>query len=373
MTSTESSSRTQDAITLLQRMVAIPSVSGDEAAVRELLVSYMRQHGLAVEVIGRNIVAKLEFGPGPRLMLNSHIDTVPANAGYTRNPLDAAIEDGKLYGLGSNDAGAAVVSMIHALLDVRAAHEAGRALSGSLWLSLVVEEEVSGKHGIEDLLKQIPMPDSAIVGEPTGLEICIAQKGLMIFNCETTGQACHAANAWRLPHRNAILEAIEDIQRIGNLRFKEQDTFLGPTTLNVTVLKAGAATNSIPDRALWNIDCRVNPAQTLDEVFDRVQAELKSTVSPRSLRLHPMRTSPDTAIVRAAQRARPQATCYGSDTMSDAVFFRSVPTIKCGPGVTERSHCADECVDLDWIGQGIAFYREAALNWFQLMAAKDAG
>lgn len=350
---------------LLTAMIRTPSVSGAESDVAALIASAMGELGLPYRFVGRNLLVEIKRGAGPTLMFNSHMDTVPANPGYTRDPMAPSIEDGRLYGLGSNDAGGCVVSMICAAAQVAARDD----WQGTLQVSIVVEEEVTGINGAEALMREIPMPDAAIVGEPTALDICIAQKGLVIFDCVNTGLACHAANAWRVEHKNALLEAAADVLKVPNISFEKRDEFLGPTTLNVTVLKSGVATNSIPDQATWSVDARVNPAQTLQEVYDTLQEAVDAAVKPRrALRLHPMRTPNDASIVRAAHETRPEATIYGSDTMSDMVFFRSTEAIKCGPGHTEMSHKPDEYLDLSWLPRSIDFYRDTALRWFALRA-----
>ena len=356
-----------NAIDLLSRMIETPSVSGKEDAVRDLITNHLDDLELSWRMVGKNILIEVSRGSGPTLMLNSHMDTVPANPGYTRDPHKSEIEDGKLYGLGSNDAGASVTCMIHAAAELAKRDD----WQGTLQVSIVVEEEATGRNGAEQLVKDIPLPDACVVGEPTKLEVCVAQKGLIVVNCENRGLACHAANAWRLEHKNALLEALEDVRRVEAMAFTERDEALGPTTLNVTVLRGGVATNTIPDKCTWNIDVRVNPAQTLEGVAERLTKELSAEVKPRSLRLHPMRTDPGERVVRAALAARSESSTFGSDTMSDAVFFREVPTIKCGPGMTEMSHRPDEFVEVKWIREGVPFYRDLAVNYFRLAATES--
>ncbi|MCA8938908.1 MAG: M20/M25/M40 family metallo-hydrolase, partial [Planctomycetes bacterium] len=334
----------RQATEMLARIIATPSKTGDEAAVVDLIVDELAKLGLKAERHERNLVVTLTKGEGPTLYLNTHMDTVPAAAGYTRDPFAPDIEDGKLYGLGSNDAGAALVSMALATHQLAQRED----WQGTLKLLYVVEEEVSGRNGAEKLVAEIGLGDAAIVGEPTALNICIAQKGLIVMDAVNRGLSCHAANAYRVEHKNAILEALEDANAVHALTFAESDTYLGPTTLNVTKIKGGTATNSIPDLCEWAIDARINPAQTLEGVLEAVRQATKAEVNPRSLRLHPLRTDPSQAVVRAAQAARPASELFGSDTMSDAVFFRAGPVIKCGPGITEMSHKPDEYVELRW-------------------------
>jgi len=348
------------AITRLQEMIATPSPSRHEAAVVDLVESHLLALKLPTQRIGRNLLATVERGDGPTLMLCSHLDTVPPNPGYTRDPHAADLSEGKLYGLGSNDAGASVVSMTSALAELAERDD----WQGSVQLALVIEEEISGREGAEFLLAETGLPDSAIIGEPTGLEVCIAQKGLMVLDCICRGVACHAANAYRLKHRNAILDAAADFNRVSALSFNERDESLGPTTINVTTLHGGSAPNSIPDECRFTLDVRANPAQGLEGVLDIVKQSLQAEVRPRSVRLHPMKTDPDALIVKAALKARPEARTFGSDTLSDMVFLRGCPVIKCGPGISEMSHVPDEWVETRWIEPGIAFYRDTALAFF---------
>ncbi|MCK6440817.1 MAG: M20/M25/M40 family metallo-hydrolase, partial [Planctomycetes bacterium] len=233
-----------DPVSLLQKIVATPGTSRDEGKRADLLMGELGALGLQPVKQGRNIVCRIERGKGPTLMLNTHIDTVPPAMGYTRDPYNAEVKDGKIYGLGSNDAGGCIVSMTAATLALKERKD----WSGTLLLALTVEEEVNGADGMEALLKEIPLPDAAMVGEPTGLNVCIAQKGLVVMDCTNTGQSCHAANAWRVPHKNAILEAMGDIPKVYQIAFKDRDDFLGPTTLNVTVIQGGTVHNSIPDK-----------------------------------------------------------------------------------------------------------------------------
>ena len=375
------------ALDLLRRIIRTPSPTRNEAKVRELLHDELQALGLKPRLVGANLLCEISRGgrqraeasgrtPAPMyaragggqcLMFNTHMDTVPAARGYTRDPFGAEIDDGKVWGLGSNDAGGSIVSMIAAMIELQQRND----WQGTLQLALVVEEEVNGPNGTDALLKEIGMPDAAVVGEPTALNICVAQKGMLIIDCVNTGVSCHAANAWRVEHRNAILEALPDIRTVSELKMREQDPFLGPTTFNVTTIAGGTATNSIPDRCEWAVDVRVNPAHSLQDALRAVQGAIKAEVKARSIRLHPFKTAPEEVIVQAAISARPAAKVFGSDTMSDAVFLRSIPVIKAGPGITEMSHKPDEYLETRWIEQGISFYRETALRYFAMTSGRE--
>ncbi len=345
------------ALALLTKLAAIPRVSRHEAEAVAFLERELFDLGLAPRRVGRNLLCTLTRGRGPRLMLNSHIDTVPPAHGYTRDPHAPAVESGCLYGLGVNDAGASVAAMSLAAWEL----SQRRDWQGSLELALVVEEEVNGKEGSEFLLAELGMPDAAIVGEPTALDVCVAQKGLVVLDCVNTGEACHVAHAHRLAHQNAILAAARDMEALASVRFAASDPALGPTTLQVTQIAGGVAHNTIPDRCAWVVDARVNPAQGLDEIAAAVQARVQAQVTPRSLRLQPVHTDAQSPLVQATLRARPAAKVIGSDTMSDMVFFRGVPVIKCGPGSTDLSHRPNEYVEVRWIQEAITTYVRTAV------------
>lgn len=354
------SSSGTDPISWLSKLISTPSISRREEAAVPVLIDWMRAVGLQPEMVGRNVVSRIKRGNGPRLTLCTHFDTVPPAAGYTRDPLGAVVEGGKLFGLGSNDAGASIAAMITAAGRMAARDD----WQGVLEVALVVEEEVNGADGAEFFVRECGLPDAAIIGEPTALNVCIAQKGLIVMDCSNVGETCHAANAWRLPHKNAILEAVADIPTVYEITFEKRDEYLGPTTLNVTVIQGGTVHNSIPDLCGWKIDARVNPAQSLEEVVSAVQAKIRAKVEPRSVRLRAISTSEDAAVVRAALKARPESKTFGSDTMSDMVFFRGCDVIKCGPGATEMSHKPDEFVETRWIAEGAEFYTRAATEYF---------
>ncbi len=359
MTQPNLTPETARAIEWLSRLISTPSISRREADATPVLRDWASDLGLTSEMVGDNVLVRLTRGTGPRLVLCTHYDTVPPAAGYTRDPFTPSVEGGRLFGLGSNDAGASLASMLGAAAAIAKRDD----WAGTLDVALVVQEEVNGADGAELFVRETGLPDAAIIGEPTALNVCIAQKGLVVLDCLNSGQTCHSANAWRLPHKNAILEAVADIPKVYGVSFDKRDEYLGPTTLHVTVIQGGTVHNSIPDRCEWKVDCRVNPAQSLEEVVKAVRAAVNATVTPRSVRLRATSTPESAAIVQSALRARPQSKTFGSDTMSDMVFFNGCPAIKCGPGMTEMSHQPDEYIEIDWIREGINFYREAALKY----------
>jgi acetylornithine deacetylase len=336
-----------NAVSLLRELVRIPSESGREDAVAARLAQAMRELGLSPEVRGRNVTATLGSG-GPLLLLNSHIDTVPAGEGWTREPFGAALEDGRIYGRGTNDAKGCVAAM---LLGACRAFEAPPA-RGRVMLAFTCEEEVLGQ-GLEKLLPELPRPDAAVVGEPTGLAPAVAQKGLLLLEVTASGRAAHAA--WG-GGQNAVLAAARDALALSELSFEREHSVLGKTSLNVTQISGGARHNVIPDLCKLVVDVRTTPAEPAEEIVARVKKTVSGAVSVRSSRLGSVETDPSHPIVRAALAANPGARPYGSPTLSDWVFLKGVPTVKAGPGDSRRSHTPDEYLEVEELERGVEFY-----------------
>ena len=338
-----------DAVALLKTLIATPSPSREEAATADLLVGFMRRCGIAdVRRSGNNVWARNRwFDPAkPTILLNSHHDTVPPNAGYTRSPFEPVEEDGKLYGLGSNDAGASLVSLL-ALF--RYFYEE-RDMRSNLCIALTAEEEVSGRNGMESLVPQLGEIDFALVGEPTEMQMAIAERGLVVLDCHVTGRAGHAA---RNEGDNAIYKALPDIEWFRTYRFPKESDLLGPVKMTVTVIQAGDRHNVVPDRCTFTVDVRVNDRYTNAEVVEEISRRVSCEVVPRSLRLMSSSIPEDHPVVLAGKALG--RTCYGSPTMSDQAFLR-VPSLKMGVGHSSRSHIADEYVYLHEIKEGIALY-----------------
>jgi len=337
---------------LHRRIVAMPSVSGEEAAVTALLEEWLGERGATVERVGDSLLALA--GDGPLCLLDTHVDTVPPAAGWSRDPHDVAVEDGKVVGLGANDAKASVAAMCAAFL---AATEA--KLPIAVGLALVAGEETDG-HGTEEVLAELERrgrkPVAAIVGEPTGLDVAVAQKGLLILELQTTGTSCHAAHGERLGARNAIRAIARDLVSIERVDLGEDHPHLGGTTLEPTMIHGGTARNVIPTDASAILDLRTTPKVSHDQLVDRISKAVRGKVHPVSTRLVPRETDEDDPIVRAAVAARPEAKLFGSATMSDMVFMDRISAVKVGPGQTERSHTADEFVLESEILDGARFY-----------------
>lgn len=336
------------AVSLLQQLISIPSFSKEEDKTAGLLVSFFKHHGIEATRKGNNVWAKNKFfDPAkPTILLNSHHDTVKPNPAYTRNPFSADVEDGKLYGLGSNDAGGALVSLIMTFYYFYQQQN----LKYNLVLAATAEEEISGTNGVELIWADLPKIDFAIVGEPTLTDIAIAEKGLMVLDCVTYGKAGHAA---REEGVNAIYAALKDIEWFRTYAFPKVSTALGKVKMSVTVVHAGQAHNQVPAECKFTVDVRVTDAYTLEEILETVKQHVSCEVTPRSLRLRSSGIDEDHALVKAAKSLGKKL--YGSPTTSDQALI-PVPSIKMGPGDSARSHSADEFIFIDELSTGIDSY-----------------
>lgn len=344
-------------IRLLQQLIATPSLSRHEAGTARILQEFFAEHGIATQRVLHNVFAfnRCFDKNKPTLLLNSHHDTVAPNAGYTRPPFEPVVEQGRLYGLGSNDAGGALVALIAAFL-----HFYDHAhLPLNICLAATAEEECSGKNGIEQVLPLLSDVHFAIVGEPTGMQMAVAEKGLMVLDCTATGKAGHAAREEGI---NAIYIALEDIERVRRFEFPKVSPFLGKIKMSVTLIEAGTQHNVVPDRCRFTIDVRVTDSYTPEEVLETVRTLLQSEVVPRSMRLRPSFTPVEHPFVQAGlSLGRP---CYGSPTLSDQALL-PFPSVKIGPGESARSHSADEYIETAEIEAGIALYIEMLERYFK--------
>ncbi len=343
-----------DLSALLRDLVAIPSPSAEEAALGDFVARRLAADGFDVGRVGAGVVA--EAGPegAPVLLLCSHLDTVPAGAGWTADPLRAQWDGDRLVGLGANDAKASVAAMMTAAAAWRAA-----GARGGFRLRLAfntLEETTNG--GMEQLIAQSGLPDAAVIGEPTGLEVVRAQSGLAVLEAEWHGRSCHAAHVGRVAHENALLAAARDLAGFPQcLTLGEPHALCGPSTVAATVLHAGERHNKVPDRALAVLDARLAPNAGADDALAVVRARLPNAhVRVRSARLEPFETPESHPVVRAALAAAGRPAAIGSSTMSDMALLQGVPAVKCGPGRTERSHTPDEFVTRGELEAGFRFY-----------------
>ncbi|PJJ75996.1 acetylornithine deacetylase [Thermoflavifilum aggregans] len=346
-----------DAVALLRQLIATPSFSREEDQTAQLIAQFLQSHRVATNRHLHNIWAvNRYFDPAkPGILLNSHHDTVKPNPAYTRDPFEPAIEDGKLFGLGSNDAGGCLVSLIAAFLHFYDQPD----LPYNLILTATAEEEISGFNGIESILPQLPRFDFAIVGEPTLTQMAVAEKGLLVLDCTAHGKAGHAA---RQEGENAIYKALPDIEWFRTFRFPKVSPMLGQVHMNVTMIQAGQQHNVVPACCHFTVDIRVTDAYTHEEILDIVSKHVQCEVKPRSLLMRSSSIPLDHPVVQAAQRIGKQL--YGSPTTSDQALIPG-PSVKIGPGDSARSHSADEFIYLDEIKEGINTYIRLLEEVFQ--------
>lgn len=336
-----------DAVDLLKAMIQIPSFSRDETAVADMIEKYIGKCGYTASRCGNNVyITPTNYSVDkPNILLNSHIDTVKPVSAWTRNPFEPLEEDGKLYGLGSNDAGASVVCLLHAffLLTQKTQHY-------NLFFLASCEEEVSGKNGIELALKEIPTPTFAIVGEPTNMHPAVAEKGLMVLDCTAHGTSGHAA---RNEGSNAIYLALKDIEWFRTFSFPQTSDMLGSVKMTVTMVNAGTQHNVIPDTCTFVVDVRSNECYSNQQLLEIINKHTKCDVTARSFRLNSSKIALNNPFVeRAIIMGREP---YGSPTLSDQALM-PFPSLKMGPGDSARSHTADEYIKIDEIREAIEYY-----------------
>lgn len=338
---------TEEAVALLSQLISTPSVSRDESAAADIIENYLKAHGCAPERSGNNVWSKsAHFDAGtPAILLNAHIDTVKPVSGWKHDPFTPSLEGDKLYGLGSNDCGGGLMALLQVFLMLR-------EVRPNLIYLASCEEEVSGKQGIESVLPLLPPVDFAIVGEPTGMQPAIAEKGLMVVDAVAKGVSGHAARDEGL---NAIYEAMEDIRRIQQSHLNRQSDLLGPVKMTVTMISAGTQHNVIPDECRFTIDIRSNECYTNEEIFAMLQQHLKSELTARSFRLNSSSISPSHPFVKkCVERGMVP---FGSPTLSDQALM-PFPSLKLGPGESRRSHTADEYICISEIEDAIRSYYE---------------
>ena len=340
---------TDEAVALLRQLIATPSVSRDERLAADTMEQYLADCRLAPQREGNNVwaVASGYDRRRPTLLLNAHIDTVKPVASWTRPPFEPAVEGDRLYGLGSNDCGGGLVSLLMAFRELTGS---GGAATYNLVYLASCEEEVSGKDGFSRVLPLLPKVDVAIVGEPTGLQPAIAEKGLMVVDATARGRSGHAA---RNEGVNAIYEALDDLVWLRDYRFERVSKLLGPTKMTVTVVNSGTQHNVVPDRCDFVIDVRTNELYTNEEVFDLIRRHVRSEVKARSFRLGSSSIAEDHPIIIRCKEMGMQP--FGSPTLSDQALM-PWPSLKLGPGQSARSHAADEYICISEIRQAIECY-----------------
>jgi acetylornithine deacetylase len=378
-----SPSRLPDAevVALHGALVRTASVSGEEEPAIAFAAGFLERHGVAVERIGGSLLAWAGAPPDsgvPLLLFDSHLDTVPLCPGWTRDPFAASVEEGaeggneagerRIFGLGANDAKASAAAMAAATIAFAA--QGVRAVT--LALALVRDEEKKGAGTSEivvELARRGLAPAAVVVGEPTGLDIAIAQKGLLVLELVAKGDAAHAAHAHALGAKNAVTALARDLLALEEhlaLDAGALDPLLGRATVTPTMLSGGTARNVVPAEARAILDCRTVPIEPPEALRARLARVVAGELVMLSDRLRPVATAASAEIVAAALRARPEARLYGSATLSDMTFFGGTPAIKAGPGESARSHRPDEYVTVRELLDGEAFYekllRELAID-----------
>lgn len=344
---TETSIYTSEAITLLQALIGIPSLSREEDTAADFLQNYIEESGIMTGRSGNNIwcISPMFDVNKPTILLNSHIDTVKPVTGWRRQPFTPKIENGKLYGLGSNDAGASLVSLFQVYRHLSATQQ-----SYNLIYLASCEEEVSGKNGIESVLPKLPPITLGIVGEPTEMNPAIAEKGLMVLDLTARGKAGHAA---RNDGENAIYKLMPDIEWFRSFRFSKKSPLLGTVKMSVTQINAGTQHNVIPDICTAVVDIRSNECYSNEELFEEITKHISCEAKARSFRLNSSSIPADHPFVKRAVELGKVP--FGSPTLSDQALMK-FPSVKIGPGKSSRSHTADEYILLNEIEEAIGLY-----------------
>jgi acetylornithine deacetylase len=337
----------EEAINLLKKLIEVPSFSKEENGTAEILREFFKSKSWPYKQKANNLWI---YHPGfnsakPTILLNSHHDTVKPSAGWKKDPHQPLIEEGRLYGLGSNDAGGALVSLI-AVFDLLYEEQLGY----NLVLAATAEEEISGKNGIESILVELGKIDVAIVGEPTAMQMAIAEKGLMVLDVATWGKSGHAA---REEGENAIYKALREIEWFRTYTFDRVSNLLGKVKMSVTQVEAGTQHNVVPDLCHYVVDVRTNELYTNQEILKIVRENVSSDIRPRSTRLNSSGISPSHPLVQRGLEL--QLKTFGSVTLSDQALLKC-PSLKIGPGDSARSHTADEYIELAEIREAIVLY-----------------
>ncbi len=336
------------AITLLKKLIAIPSFSKHEDQTADIIQEYFEQYNISCYRLKNNVWAKNKFFSEnkPTILLNSHHDTVKPNSHYSLDPFNPEVKDGKLYGLGSNDAGGALVSLISCFLYLYERND----LKYNIIIAASAEEEISGQNGIEFVLPELGDIFLGIVGEPTCMQMAVAEKGLLVIDCLAKGKSGHVAHDMG---DNAIYKAIKDITWFQTFDFPRKSIQLGRVKMSVSMINAGIQHNIIPEICNYTVDIRTTDEYSHEEVLEIIKSNVSSEIKPRSMRLSSSKISSEHPVLIAAKELNMEL--FGSSTLSDQALM-SFPTVKIGPGDSTRSHTADEFIYIDEIHSGIELY-----------------
>ena len=337
-----------EAITLLKELIATPSFSKEEDQTASIIGKFLALKQIAATRVGNNVFALNKYydEKKPTILLNSHHDTVKPNPQYSKDPFSPIVENEKLYGLGSKDTGGCLVSLLDTFL-----HFYNKSTAYNLIFAATAEEEISGTGGIEYTLPYLPKIDCAIVGEPTLMQMAVAERGLMVLDCISHGKAGHAA---REEGENSIYKALKDIEWFRNYKLPKISDLLGPSKMSVTVIETeNKAHNMIPSQCKFVVDTRINELYSFEEILEIIKANVDCEVKPRSTRLRSTSIALDHPLVKAGSSLG--RTYYGSPTTSDKALM-PFPSLKMGPGDSARSHTADEYIYTKEIYEGINLY-----------------
>jgi acetylornithine deacetylase len=350
-----------EAIALLKQLISIPSFSMEEGGAADAIANFLTKKGIVPQRQGNNVWAFLNpfDADRPTIWLNSHHDTVKPNTGYTRDPFLAEEHEGKLFGLGSNDAGGPLVALIATFCSFL-----GKDLPFNLLLVASAEEEISGPQGISSLISILPSADLVLVGEPTQLKLAVAEKGLLVLEGTVRGKAGHAAREEGI---NAIYLALNDLEKVKNFQFQKISPFLGPTKVSCTVIHAGEQHNLVPDLCRYVLDIRINELYTHEEVLDELKSVLTADLVPRSMRLRSSNLPEGHLLQQVATSMGLEK--FGSPTLSDQALI-PYPSAKIGPGDSARSHTADEFIFTEEVKDGISTYISILKNYASLYLQK---
>lgn len=336
-----------NAVILLKKLVATPSVSRDETAAADILEDYIISKGLKHQRWGNNILCTdtCHDEKRPTILLNAHIDTVKPVSSWTRNPFEPKTEGDRIYGLGTNDCGGGLMSLLQTFIIMK-----DKPRTYNLLYLASAEEEVSGTNGFSLALPNLPKIDVAIVGEPTGMQPAIAEKGLMVIDGIAHGKSGHAARDEGI---NAIYKVLDDLIWLRDYKFEKVSKLLGPAKMTVTVINAGTQHNVVPDECKFVIDVRTNEHYTNKEVFEFIQNNVNSEVKARSFRLNSSHIDPNHPLIKRCTDMGMEP--FGSPTLSDQALM-PFPSFKLGPGQSSRSHSADEFICISEIEHAIQTY-----------------
>ncbi|MBI3233698.1 MAG: M20 family metallo-hydrolase [Bacteroidetes bacterium] len=337
-----------EVLDLLRKLIQTPSFSKQENATFELIKKYIESKGIPINSKLNNVwcINKYFDTNKPTILLNSHHDTVKPNPAYTNNPFQAYIEDGKLYGLGSNDAGGPLVSLLATFIYFYDREN----LKYNMIFSATAEEEISGNNGIACILNDFPKIDFAVVGEPTAMQMATTEKGLMVLDCKTIGKPGHAA---REEGENAIYKAMSEIEWFKTFEFERVSDILGKIKMSVTLIQAGEQHNIVPAECSYTVDVRTTEVYTNEEVLDIIKKHIHSEITPRSFKLQPSSIDENHAFVLAGKSIGRKT--YGSPTTSDQALM-PYPSLKMGPGDSARSHSANEYIYISEIKEAIDIF-----------------